>query len=982
MDSIFFQKFAMIEAYLTKLNIRPDSVLTVQLGTIVDTQDDLHLGRVKVKLDNRGDNTTRWCYFLGYSSGQVPIEYVRNGTRVACIAAYGNANEMLIIGTFGSGSLPNPVSLPSLSFADQFPLPICNERSVGQAFLLENKNGSDVNICVRSGSSYSWRKLHSSLITENQGYTTEQSKKFEEGIASNTLFQDSQPFSILPVCDESKQGQTIPFSERNDWRQFNVICKKDENGVFRWKPSSTLPIFTRNSLPNPTEEYHGTVVQIDDGANSYLAYCARQNGEMKWMKYSNREAISFNNITTNDRPNNKSKNSPKGAVPNPSKSSENAKAEDNPQIQNQEITVDQNFVNDLINGIVADATSVDVNKLLDNTIGVFTGSIASKLGITTSEVSNLISSGSNIANSLGIDVPSNIPTEISAVLTANSPLDQILLSTTNIVSSNMSSEEKAVLFGIVSGGWQGGIDATTTYGLQQLPDMFKGSFESFLFKNGGIDNLPGPLKDIANSALGNLNIGLKDVSKYILSGSLFNDLSNVNFDISKIDLSINPDNIGNFLKSILPGNIDLSNVKLDAGTLSKSVSAVLDYAGLGKEFSSIFSGGLGTELASLITGPINSLLASGKGPDPCPCENRKCTSFKDPINDGQSLLEDCKTVIYGMTTYNLDNATITNNNPIAEGAGLAFSGKGLPILTPDLTSQLPDFFGGGDNFIDATKAIKFTQVDDLSKTIQNGIGARGDFLQVLQELKYTGETTSKVTKVIDNNITQLEITDRQVIDGVLSILKNILGCELPGGGVLNEVNKIIQDFMSVTSTLASITNALNSITRGGLGSDIQAVIDTISTLSSTLGSINNRISSTACQIKADFIQPAKDLNTALAPGFPGGSGKTPFTQDELSNTVNNAENLSKETLISSVFDGIPNPGIGILPNRVATLSEYPNKDIVDSILNQVFSDPNGIPQTFPDTANPVINPEVINNIVDGLKPNEEGGRFTGEKDCR
>lgn len=979
MNSNFFEKFAIIESYLTKLDIKADSVLTVQTGTIVDTNDEAYLGRVKVKLDTRGENSTRWSYFLGYPSGQIPSEYIRNGTRVACIASYGNANEMLIIGTFGYGSSPNPVSLPIISFESHDRQPICNERSLGQLILFDNKNGSDINICVRSGSDYSWRKLHSSLITESQGYTSEQLQKINEGVLSETLEADDDyiPFAPLPVCDQSKQGQILPFSERDEWRQFNVICSKDENGTFRWKPASTIPIFTRNSLPNPTEEYHGTLIQIDDGANSYLAYCARQNGVMKWMKYSGREAISFNNITTNDRPNNKSKNSPDAAVPNPAEDSKTAKKPEEDRTPSLDTPLEN--ARDIVSSLAKAAGLGDKN--LEDLKKSWADQISKNLGIPADQIVGALQSGLKIADQLGVvDIPDNIPGAVKNILTSNDPLNAILGSSAQVLKSYGQPEVSAVMYGVVSGGWQGAIDAATNQGLKQLPPEFRSGFGDFIGKIGGVDSLPGPIKDIAKSALGEINIGLPEVSKYIFSGSLFNDLSNVNFDLSKIDLSINPDNIGNFLKSILPGNIDLSNLKIDAKTLSSSLSAIADFAGFGDEFSSLFSGGLGTELANFLLPGINQIF-SGKSPDPCPCNNRKCNMFKDPVKGGESLIEDCKTVISGMSTYNIDNATITNNNPIANGLGLFYSGKGQQILTPDLLVNLPAQFGASQ-FADATKAILGTQVNDLSKTINDGVGARGDFLQTLQELRYTGETTTKVLKVVDNNITQLEITDGLVIDGVMSILKDIFGCGLPGGGLLNQVNGVIQDFMSITSTLATITSILNNVTNAGVGSDIQSVIDNISTLSGNLGGINDKISSIACQIKADFVQPAKDLNTSLEPGNPGGSGQIPFTKEELEITENNEENLSKESLISSVFDGIPNPRIGRLPNRISALSEYPNKDKIDSILNEVFKDPTGIEQTFPETPEQTSDAETINNILDGLKPDEESGRFTGEKDCR
>lgn len=970
----FVNKFIFIENVISQLNLKPDSVLYVQLGTIVDTSDDTHQGRVRVQLDVRGNNTTRWAYFLGYTSGQVPIEYVKNGTRVACISAYGNAEELFIIGTFGAGSSPNPVSLPVLSSEELDPLPFCNEKSLGQLVVVENKNGSDVNICVKSGTNYSWRNLHSSLRTENQGYSKEESQKFEKGIiASSLLENDSERLAPLPVCNESRQGQKLPFSERNEWRQFDVICNKDENGSFSWKPSSSIPLFTRNSIPNCSEKYHGVTIQIDDGANSYLAYCARQNGAMKWMKYANREAIVFNNATTNNKSNDKNK-----AVPNTSQSAIDANTPE--EIPEQSITlIPQNIQQNLVQSLID--SSIDSDKSLSKFLDAWAKGISGITEIPAEDIANLLDGKKALSEIIeGLDIPENIPVEFKSILESNNPLDELLKVSSKIISNYGNEEVSSVLFGIVSGGWQGGLDASINYGLNSLPDEFKGTFGDFIEKIGGIDSLPGPIKDVVNSALGELNIGLKDVSKYLLTGSLFEDLSKINFDLSKLDISINPDNIGDFLKSILPGNIDLSNLKLDANTLVNSISGVMDYAGLGQEFSSLFSGGLGTTIANFLIPGINGLFNKG-GSDPCSCENKKC-GFKDPVKDGESLLEDCKTVIKGMTTYNLDNSLITNANFIANSQGSYFSGLGNSILTPDMLKALP-LFAGGAQYADLGATILGTQINKFDQTAKDTFGANPDWDRLVQEIGYSYETISKTFKVADNNITQLELTDKQIIDGILAIIKLIFGCGLPDGrGLIGEINGVINDFMTLTRALARITNILNNITRAGLGADIEAIIDSLSNLINNLNLISDRVSSVACQIKADYVQPAKDLNTALTPGNPGGSFQTPFIKEELEITNNNFENLSKENLIRSIFDGIPNPGINSLPKRVSTLSPYPNKDAVDAILDKVFNNQSGVEQEIINPQDETINQETENQILDGLVPNEENRRFEGEKDCR
>lgn len=967
--SNFINKVVSIETLISQLNLKSDSSIYVQLGTIVDTSDEAHQGRVKVQLDVRGNNSTRWAYFLGYTSGQVPIEYVRNGTRVACIAAYGNAEELLILGTFGSNSSPNPISIPVLSLNDLDPLPVCNRKSLGQMIVLDNINGSDLNVCVKSGSEYSWRNIHASLRTENQGITNDEAKKLKEGtIPSSLLGNDYDPLSnaILPPCDASKQGQIIPFSERNEWRQYDIICIKDENQQFKWKPASSVPLFTRNTIPNCSEQYHGTVIQLDDGANSYFAFCGRRNGSMVWMDYGPRKPIEFNNASINEFPNAKNK-----AVSNPSQLVREAKP---PKEEEATQTVSSSLENptQIIQSLVESSAISD--KTFSQFKSIWADEISKMTGISINEVLHAIDTGGSLLEK--IEDPSNIPDAIKNIVQSNNALAEMLSSTAKLVSEFGAPDVSAVVYGVVSGGWQGGLDAATNYGLNALPEEFKGSFSKFIEEKGGIDSLPGPIKDIANSALGNINIGLKDVSKYILSGSLFNDLSNVNFDLSKLDLSINPDNIGNFLKSIIPGNIDLSGIKLDASTVSKSISGVLDYAGLGPEFSSLFSGGLGTAIANLIVPGINDIF-SPKSPDPCSCENKKC-GFKDPVEDGQSVLEDCKTVIKGMTTYDLGNFSIKNNNFIANSQGSYFSGLGNQILTPDMLTFLPS----GENYANLSPVISGTQIGKFDQTAKDSFGANPDWDRLVQEISYSYETVSKTFKVTDNNITQLELTDKEIIDGILAIIKLIFGCGLPNGkGLIGEINGVINDFMTLTRALARITNILNNITRAGLGPDIEAIIDSLSSLINNLGYINDRVSSIACQIKADHIQPAKDINTALNPGNPGGSFENPFTKDELEKTNNSIENLSKENLIRSVFDGVPNPGVGSLPNRVSTLSLYPNKDTVDSILDKVFNNPIGIEQQF-------FNPEekdqteIINKILDGLTSNEENGRFEGEKDCR
>ena len=270
-------------------------------GVIADVNDPLKLGRVKVRTDDQ--ITSSWIPVSGSSSGTLSARYI--GAQVLVGKRSGRSDDMYVIGVIrsdpGVGINGNPLQLPVIDESmavwngstDQGMA--CNEGNQGRVYILSNEMNQDVVVCLRRTSkqvgskpAWAWKSITNGLWVEkgiNPGNETtlaiEQGQKRNPGI---------------PECSEALAGEEHEFSEDRGFRTIKMICQRDENKSWGWRPSSAVPTYFRTTMPNCTEKLHGMEALLDDGNNSELLICQRYQGSMMWVKQGQRLPNKFHTL--------------------------------------------------------------------------------------------------------------------------------------------------------------------------------------------------------------------------------------------------------------------------------------------------------------------------------------------------------------------------------------------------------------------------------------------------------------------------------------------------------------------------------------------------------------------------------------------------------------------------------------------------------------------------------------------------------------
>jgi hypothetical protein len=270
-------------------------------GQIADVNDPLKLGRVKVRTDDQ--IVSDWIPVSGSNSGTLSARYI--GAQVLIGKRRGRSEDMYVIGVVrsdpGVGINGNPLQLPIIDESmavwngSTDPGMSCNEGNQGRMYVLSNEMNQDVVVCLRRNSkqvgnksSWAWKSITNGLWVEkgiNPGNETtlaiEQGQKRNPGI---------------PECSEALAGEEHEFAEDRGFRTIKMICQRDENKVWNWRPSSAVPTYFRTTMPNCTEELHGMEAVLDDGNNSELLICQRYQGLMRWVKQGRRVPHKFHPV--------------------------------------------------------------------------------------------------------------------------------------------------------------------------------------------------------------------------------------------------------------------------------------------------------------------------------------------------------------------------------------------------------------------------------------------------------------------------------------------------------------------------------------------------------------------------------------------------------------------------------------------------------------------------------------------------------------
>jgi hypothetical protein len=273
----------------------------IQPATIFDVEDPDNLCRVRVLFDeNATDAKSDWIPVLNNGKGRISSQYL--GSKCIVGAVSGNTDNAIILGLFNdttSNQLISsaPVTFPIIDVSDisniNDPGAKCNKENEGKAYIFSNNVSQDLKVCVRRNNRqndpdadvWEWKGL-------TRGLVIEKSQDPKQAVDSSVKIE-TKP---LPKCNEKLEGEILNFSEDRDFRQFPVVCRKDENKEWAWVPVSSIPVFFKSTLPKCSEKIHGQTAVIDDGNNSEMGVCLRLDKNMTWVKYGTRTPISFSDV--------------------------------------------------------------------------------------------------------------------------------------------------------------------------------------------------------------------------------------------------------------------------------------------------------------------------------------------------------------------------------------------------------------------------------------------------------------------------------------------------------------------------------------------------------------------------------------------------------------------------------------------------------------------------------------------------------------
>ena len=786
----------------------------IQPAKIDSVDDPENLSRVRVLFDeNSTDAKSDWLPVLNSGKGKISAQFLGSKCLVGMVS--GNADDTVVLGLYNDTNsdyliTAAPVVIPTLDEADIAnsvdPGAKCSSDNEGRVYLFSDNMSQDLKICVRrnnrqtdpSADTWEWKNLTRGLVIEK----STDPKQLEQ---SNVLGKPKP----LGKCSEDLEGEMINFSEDRDFRQFLLVCRKDENKDWTWTPVSTTPTYFKTTLPKCTEKIHGQQAIIDDGNNSELGICIRMDRSMKWVKYGTRTVIKFA-----DKPDPLSKTDFLATVsPNAglvTQAAQLASAASNPLGNSALTSAALSFAGSQAAGIGGaispELTRFNIgNKGID--LAMATGSeILGKQGISVPQLTNALGDVSNSANLLSKLGPS------AEALLKSGELDpaKILSATgSEFLTSGiggLSFADAGQFNSLLVGGAGGALDAAVQYGLDKITGPAGGIFKEAI---GGLDlaNAPAAISSIFGGATDG---GLVNAVSGLAGGL---DFGGINAPALAGQL------LGGDLGSVAGIFQDFSNfssLNFLGGGLPMSASSLLGAAGLGGPLSLAFPGaGLGLSVATSLLGgsnPLSSILGGGGafgalgglfgggGGPSCPCEPicRKVSHGVD--SDGNRLLDPAGNLT--LKNSNVYGKDILNNNNtcLAKAEGLSFTGIGGELIP--------------SNPLDFTSVIKsIPRVGEMASSFEQAIkgGAEDDDLKL--EMQYTFEAIEKTFKMADNNMSMMELIQRLNLLGSSDFMNNIIADK--DGGLLGKMSTDDIEQSLAIKDLYLMIKQLNSVKKGG-----------------------------------------------------------------------------------------------------------------------------------------------------------------------
>jgi hypothetical protein len=807
-------------------------------GVIADVNDPLKLGRVKVKTDDQ--ITSSWIPVSGSSSGTLSARYI--GSQVLIGKRRGRSDDMYVVGVVRSdpdvGINGNPLQLPVIDESmavwngstDQGMS--CNEGNQGRVYILSNEMNQDVVVCLRRTSkqvgskpAWAWKSITNGLWVEkgiNPGNETtlaiEQGQKRNPGI---------------PECSEALAGEEHEFSEDRGFRTIKMICQRDENKSWGWRPSSAVPTYFRTTMPNCTEKLHGMESQLDDGNNSELLICQRYQGSMKWVKQGQRLPHKFHTrdkplsrveFTTSYKP---VKALEEGVVP-----VQNydwvaggvAGVAFDATIRNIPLTGTDPALRALLQAAsLVPATAFDGADTLQQAAREV---LSSQTGIPIETLFQTIRDELDDSGSLtpetgtvlaGIGAAADVL--VNGVVTGDTGAALLQIGRDTLRNALLTLEPRAasVMTGLMSGGIAGAIDSAVAVGLDELPPEVSKYVGPVIDIAQGLlaSAYPTALGTILNSSTGggllgavtgtiNTAIGANVVSPALL-GSVVSGLTSGAFgEIPKLFGSLSNLDAVSKLAPELGSLPVLATTALGLIGQAESMTKLLGDGGIGIDQLSELVGGGFNAAATIISGVegLKGVFGSGSSSaSDCPCgpKCRKVSHGED--SDGNNILEPCGNVTAtGASSYSPNNVPIPNNTgPVAAEQGLTDTAVGSNLIP--------------SNRADLTKMIEEKiRVKDMAERFYASRFA--DLPEHLAELAHTFETVEKSLKTADNNITGVESVERKLIDSMYNLLTNIV-YKKGGGGILPNLFGDVRENAQAIRDLYKFVKKLDQVKSGG-----------------------------------------------------------------------------------------------------------------------------------------------------------------------
>lgn len=804
-------------------------------GVIADVNDPLKLGRVKVRTDDQ--ITSSWIPVSGSSSGTLSARYI--GSQVLVGKRRGRSDDMYVVGLVrsdpGVGINGNPLQLPVIDESmavwngSTDPGMSCNEGNQGRVYILSNEMNQDVVVCLRRTSkqvgskpAWAWKSVTNGLWVEkgvNPGNETtlaiEQGQKRNPGI---------------PECSEALAGEEHEFSEDRGFRTIKMICQRDENKSWGWRPSSAVPTYFRTIQPNCTEKLHGMEALLDDGNNSELLICQRYQGLMKWVKQGQRLPHKFHTL---DKPLSRVEFT---TIYKPVKALE----EEAVPVQNYdwvagdvaEVVFDATVKNIPLTGTdpvlktLLQAASLVPGTAFDGADTLQQAAreaLSSRTGIPVETLFQTIREELDDNGSLtpetgtvlaGVGAAADVL--VNGVVTGDTGSALIQIGQQTLRNALLTLEPRAasVMTGLMSGGIAGAIDSAVAVGLDELPPEVSKYVGPVIDIAQGLlaSAYPATLGTILNSSTGggllgavtstiNTAIGANVVSPALL-GSVVSGLTTGAFgEIPKLFGSLSNLDAVSKLPPGLGSLPVLATTALGLIGQAESMTKLLGNGGLGIDQLSELVGGGFNAAVTIINGVkgLRGVFGGGEDDD-CPCgpKCRKVSHGED--SDGNNILEKCGALTANNSNaYNPSGAPIPNNTgPVAREQGLTDTAVGSELIP--------------SNRADLTKMVE--QVSRVKDMAERFNAARfADLPEHMAEMAYTFEAVEKSFKTADNNITGVESIERKLIDSMYNLLTNIVYKK--GGGVLPDIINDAKENSQAIRDLYKFVKKLDQVKSGG-----------------------------------------------------------------------------------------------------------------------------------------------------------------------